>query len=318
MRGGPFRHDGIFWRRFGAWGAVHLPDAVKVWLAPLVAWLFLLCVPAARRQIAANLEVVLGPCGRFTSLRRSARSMTEFAHLFVETFEVQSRGARGEDVGESLEIDLEGTPELAGPGPGSGGPGPASRGLIVLTSHFGCWEIGARALSRYGRPVNVVMASEANPTVRAFLEQMRVDTDLRVIFSDSSPFASVEMLQALRRGEIVAIQMDRIAPGQSTRDVRFFGRRVKLPIGAFALARAATVPIWPVFSVRTGRRRYRFLPEPPIEIPREAGDETLLLALQQLATRFEQRVQEFPHQWFQFGPFFEPPSPDEISPSQST
>ncbi len=313
MRGGPFRHDGIFWRRFGAWGAVHLPDAIKAWLAPLVPWLFLLCVPAARRQITANLEVVLGPCGRFTSLRRAARSMTEFAHLFVETFEVQSRGARGEDVGESLEVDLEGTPDLAEAGPGLG-----TRGLIVLTSHFGCWEIGARALCRFGRPVNVVMASEANPTVQAFLEQMRVDTDLRVIFSDTSPFSSVGMLQALRRGEIVAIQMDRTTPGQVTHEVRFFGRRVKLPIGAFALARAAAVPIWPVFSVRTGRRRYRFLPEPPIEIPREAGDETLLLALQQITTRFERRVQEYPHQWFQFGPFFEPASPDEISPGQST
>ena len=297
MRSGIFQHDGIFWRRFGAIGAIHLPWAVKIWLVPLVAWLYLLLVPAARRRIAANLEAVLGPCRRLESLRRAGRSMTEFAHVFAETFEVQSRATSGADSAESIEIERTGLPDEALAGTGHGG-------LIVLTSHFGCWEIGARMLARRGRPVNVVMARETNPSVRAYLAKMRAGQGIHVLHSDTSRFASVMMLQALRRGEILAIQMDRVAPGQVTREIHLFGRAALFPIGAFALARAAGVPIWPVLSVRVGRRRYRFLHEPLIEIPRGASDEVLVAALQQVVTRLEARIRQFPYQWFQYAPIF--------------
>ena len=38
------------------------------------------------------------------------------------------------------------------------------RGLVVLTGHFGSWEVGARVLTTLGRPVNMVTAHEPNPT----------------------------------------------------------------------------------------------------------------------------------------------------------
>ncbi len=297
MRADNFRHDGIFWRRFGALGAIHLPLVVKIWLVPLVAWLYLLLVPAARRRISANLEAALGPCRRLEALRRAGRSMTEFAHVFVETFELQSRGASGDDPGRGIEMEHAGVPDAVLAGAGQGG-------LIVLTSHFGCWEIGARMLARFGRPVNVVMAREQNPSVRSYLADMRDGVGIRVLHSDTSHFASVGMLQALRRGEILAIQMDRVAPGQVTREIHLFDRAARFPIGAFALARAAGVPIWPVLSVRLGRRRYRILHEPLIEIPRGTSDAALVAALQQAVTRLEARVREFPYQWFQYAPIF--------------
>ena len=52
---------------------------------------------------------------------------------------------------------------------GAGG----GRGLVVVTGHFGSWEIAARVLSRLGRPVNLVTAHEPNPSVRAFVHSLR-------------------------------------------------------------------------------------------------------------------------------------------------
>ena len=112
--------------------------------------------------------------------------------------------------------------------------------MVVLTSHFGSWEIAASLMQRFGRRVNVVMARESERVGRGVSRARCAQrSGLRVIHSDSSPFASLNMLQALRRGEVVAIQMDRSAPGQVTRAIEFFGAPAHFQYGPFALARLA-------------------------------------------------------------------------------
>src|SRR6185369_1135424 len=174
----------------------------------------------------------------------------------------------GAELDTTLELDIQAPPDFD----------PASlfegdHGLVVLTSHFGSWETGARVMQKLQRPVNLVMATEANRTVESFNTNHRERHGLRVIHSDSSIFASVEMIRALRRGEIVAIQLDRAAPGHVTRAVPFFGKPAEFQVGPFALARAADVPLWPVFVARLGRLRYHFLPEPTRRLPRGSSDE---------------------------------------------
>ena len=113
-------------------------------------------------------------------------------------------------------------------------------------------------------------------------------------------FSSVEMIRALRRGEVVAIQIDRSAPGQVTQPIDFFGKPAPFQIGPFVLARLAEVPLWPVYVVRLGRRRYRFLPEPVRHIERHADREEVLRVMRDVIGSFENNVRAYPHQWFQF------------------
>jgi KDO2-lipid IV(A) lauroyltransferase len=155
-------------------------------------------------------------------------------------------------------------------------------------------------MQKLERPVNLVMATEANRTVERFNTNHRERHGLRVIHSDSSIFASVEMIRALRRGEIVAIQLDRAAPGHVTRAIPFFGKPAEFQVGPFALARAADVPLWPVFVARLGRLRYHFLPEPTRLLRRGSSDEELLAVMQDVVRSFEGHVRAYPHQWFQF------------------
>ena len=76
----------------------------------------------------------------------------------------------------------------------------------------------------------------------------------------------MDLLDALRRGEIVALQGDRPRAGGRTLEARLFGRPFALPVGPAALARAAGVPIVPVFVLREGRLRYRCVLRPAIAV----------------------------------------------------
>ena len=171
------------------------------------------------------------------------------------------------------------------------------RGVVAVTGHFGSWEVGARMLAKLNRPVNWVTASEPNPTVRAFVHEMRSRHGFNVIYSDRSVLGGLPMLQALRRGEIVCIQLDPWGAQRGTHEVTFCGRPTRFQLGPFVLARLAGAPLIPVFVVRKGVRDYevrvtgRFEPRTPAES---------VAALEATSRIYEALVRELPQQWLMF------------------
>ncbi len=297
VAGGRFRHDGLFWRRLAYRGATDGPEWWKRTSPAVVAAIVFALVGRNRRGIVENLRRIEGDRHPLAARLSGLKTFVEFAYCLSETLEHASPRRREMNVEAPSEIQRA---DLLEPG----------RGVVVLTSHFGTWEIAARLMQRFGRRVNVVMAREKNRTVEEFQSKLRARNGLRVIHSDSSPFASLNMLQALRRGEVVAIQMDRSAPGQVTRAIEFFGAPAHFQYGPFALARLADVPLWPVFAVRLGARRYRVTPEPLRVIPRDASEERVLEVMRDVVRSFEGHVRAHPHQWFQFAPFWDTPKED--------
>lgn len=294
---GALRWDGLFWRRLAYYGSFHGPDWWKKGAPPVFGALFYALIGRNRRAVIENLRQVLGRKGGWADHREALRTFIEFAYAFQETLEFEGHRMHGAELADALELELDiqyppdfDLDELLA----------QQKGLVVLTSHFGCWEIGARVMQKLDRPVNLVMATEANETVEQFAVSKKAQHGLNVIHSDRSLFSSVEMIRALRRGEIVAIQLDRSAPGQVTQPIDFFGRPAPFQIGPFMLAKLAGVPLWPVYVVRLGRRKYRFLPEPLRHIDRRADHDEVLRVMRDVIGSFEENVRAHPHQWFQF------------------
>jgi len=292
---GRFHVTGVFWYRFHRWGVSILPDwGVRLCIALFTAFFFVF-LRKIRRAIAANLDVVLGPCGFLERQRRIHATMREFAWCLSERYErhATSRQVRIEAEG------LENWRAVAGGG----------RGFILVTAHLGNFEVGSMLPAERGRHVYVVREREVDPRAQLFVAKMlrrAGGANYTTIFEGDDPLQGMKLLDALRRGDIVAVQGDRPRSGGRNVETNLFGRPFPLPAGPAALARAAEVPLLPVFVFRTGRLSYRLAMRPPIEPRLGAGSrEAQREIVQAMAREVEWAIREAPHQWFCFRAAFE-------------
>jgi lauroyl/myristoyl acyltransferase len=86
---------------------------------------------------------------------------------------------------------------------------------------------------------------------------------LKIVDLSGGPRATIELLQALRRNEIVAIQGDRVYRRHGA-DVPFFSQPATFPLGPFLLSQVSGAPVLPGFVIRQGWLRYRVLLGDPI------------------------------------------------------
>ncbi len=219
---------------------------------------FLLALRQVRLALAANLEPVLGPAGYFERQRRAFHSLRNFAYCLGERYEFLQFPDR-------FTVEVEGLEHL-GPAPSAG------EGLIFVTAHIGAWETTSRRMSEsLGRGAHVVREEEIDSRSQAFMQHLldgQGGARCTTHFAGGSGLG-LELLAALRRGEVVALQGDRPRAGGQTVGASLFGRPLALPEGPMMLARAAGVRLVPTFSFREGRRRYRVVLREPIRVPAE-------------------------------------------------
>jgi lauroyl/myristoyl acyltransferase len=287
---GPFHITGVFWFRLLQFGVTILSTrALSVVIALFTAF-FWVALRKIRAAIAANLEAVLGPCGWWERQRRIHRTFRTFGWCLSERYERLSTD-------RVFTVEAEGAEawrELADSG----------RGFIMVTAHLGAWEVGSMLpASREGRRIHVVREAETDPRAQRFIEGLirSCGGDLYTTHFAEDPRLGVDLLDALRQGEIVALQGDRPRAGGRTVETRLFDRPFALPVGLAALARAAGVPIVPVFVFREGRLRYRCILRPAIEVAQSADRQRDLgEALGRFAADLETAIRREPHQWFCF------------------
>src|SRR5256884_2883894 len=113
-------------------------------------------------------------------------------------------------------------------------------GLISLTAHVGNWELAGRLLAgRTNRTTHVVVAEEEAWDLQRWVR--RAGGGVRFV-TRSRPTISLDLIAALRRGEVVAVQGDRALGTRGDVSIPFFGLPAPFPLGPFVLARAVGVP----------------------------------------------------------------------------
>jgi KDO2-lipid IV(A) lauroyltransferase len=170
------------------------------------------------------------------------------------------------------------------------------RGVILVTGHIGNWELGGLFFGHQGLKVNVVTLPDGSSQIDAIRRRYRGNYSINTIILDGSPFASLEMMAALRRGEMVATLVDRWGKVDGVASA-FLGGMHYLPRGPFVLSRATGAPILPAFVVRDGAS-YRGILEPPFVVLQDD--------LGPYATRIsqvlERVIRRYPDQWYNFVP----------------
>ncbi len=287
---GRFHVTGVFWYQFPYWAVARAPlwshgPGMLVFTA-----FFFVVLGRIRRAIIANLEPVLGPAPPLERGRRAWRTMYEFARGLSERFCRVTGHPRGTSAVEGLEhwAPLR----------------DAGHGAVIVTAHIGPWESATvHGADDIQRTVHVVRETEIDPRAQAFVREILQQQGEHYVahFAGEDERLFLTLIEALRRGELVALQGDRPRATGRAMTVPLFGRPMPLPIGPAVLARAAGVPLLPVFAVLDPDYTVRTVIRRPIHVARTADrDADLTAALTTLAGEIETAIRRAPYQWYCF------------------
>jgi len=128
------------------------------------------------------------------------------------------------------------------------------------------------------------------------LLKSRQDASVRVILRDS-PTAGREILQALKRGEVLGMLID-----QDTRVkgvmADFFGQKANTPAGPAILAVRRRVPVLAGFIHRESDERHRIVIYPPLDVQRTGDlDRDVQVNTERFNQVIEQEIRRHPDQW---------------------
>ena len=102
------------------------------------------------------------------------------------------------------------------------------RGVLLVTGHFGNWELGASALSLYGYPLSSYARKQDSPKMERLIASLRAYSRIEYIHQDG-PLR--ELFRHLKRSRIVTMLPDQYHHGRRSY-VDFFN----LPVSAGSLA----------------------------------------------------------------------------------
>lgn len=290
---GRFQLVSAFWMR-AAFQLARMPDfATTLMLYPTILVIWATC-SGIRRTLGENAEWVHGRrLGWFARQRFALRTLAQFARCFAERNEwlLFARWGRFRHEFTGLE-----NWEASG----------ASHGAaILLTAHFGGWELGSLApVAAAERRLHLVRERERSPQMQELFARALEAHGVRDYMTHfaGDPRLVLELLAGLRDGDLVALQGDRPRRDGQVLEVELLGRPYSLPLGPFLLAHLTSAPLLPVFNFRTGRRSYRMRICRPI-FPRGKCDRAT--SLRELSRRYVEELEsalgEAPEQWFRLG-----------------
>jgi lauroyl/myristoyl acyltransferase len=269
-------------------GLGRLPRRWRLALARRLGGLALRRMPVERTAVRATLATITGAAGaRLDTLTR--RVFQDFAACFSDLVTTNRRPPErlldyvaSVSASPVLEDDI---------------------GVVSVTAHVGNWEMAGRLLAgRTRRRTHVVVAPEA---VAGLERWVRRDGG-GVRFVARGPVGvGVELVAALRRGEVVALQGDRAIGTQGDALIPFFGRPAPFPLGPFILARAAGVPVVAAFCLLEADDRYTVRIAPAVTV--ERGQEVDVA--RRWVAILEEVAREYPTQWFNFFDVWSPFGP---------
>ncbi|MFQ5551709.1 MAG: lysophospholipid acyltransferase family protein, partial [Gemmatimonadales bacterium] len=168
------------------------------------------------------------------------------------------------------------------------------RGVVLVTGHFGNWEITGATLAANGLPMDVVIRSLTNRRLDRYVREVRTRLGMRVIDRTS---AWDRLLARVRAGRIVGLAADQDAHRDGV-FVPFFGQLASTHRAPALLAIRGGATLFVVGVRRVGPRRYEFwCKRLDVAGPRDVREHVLELTRGWMG-ELERQVRVSPEQYF--------------------
>jgi len=169
----------------------------------------------------------------------------------------------------------------------------SGRGVVLISSHTGNWELSAAWLAWRGYPFNVVYYEQPSRVLDRYFQRVRRGFGVKILPQRRGLKAA---FRALRGNEVLAIMADQdgTASGIFT---DFFGFFVSMPRGAVRLALRQQCPLVHTYNHRLPDGRYRQVFFPPRWPPPQHTVDGERILAEQILSEIEEIVRLDPAQW---------------------
>ena len=170
------------------------------------------------------------------------------------------------------------------------------RGVLVITSHFGNWELMALAFSLLYHPINIVIRPLDSPFLDRLINSIRTRGGNKMIAKKGSVS---KVLRLLAAGEVVGLLIDQNPAWYEGVFVPFFNEIACTNKALSSLALRTNAPVVPAYNVREPDGSYRIVVEPEVVLDR-SGDTRV--DVEKNTAKFNRIIESYvrlhPEQWF--------------------
>ena len=167
-------------------------------------------------------------------------------------------------------------------------------GVILITGHFGNWELLAASLSALVAPVTPIVRELRSRSLNSLVVRYRQQAGYTTIDRDTG---IRDALRCLRRNGLLGIvaDVDTTVKGVF---VDFFGQPAYTPYSPIAFSLRTGAPIIPTFIVRQSDNTHLVKIEAPLTLERcDDKEEELVVNTQRFTSIIEEYVRTYPEQW---------------------
>ena len=269
-----------------------LPRALAYGTGDVCTWLAWRLMRGTRAALAANLAPVFPRETPEALERRALQTLRSYARDTIDFLRALSAPAGA--TAEIFEITTEYHALFAD-------LRARGRGLILVTGHYGNWEIGSVLIRRgLGLPLTIVAMTEASAEVNRIRRDLRQTMGADTIEVRQSFETALQIRRRLADNQVVAMLVDRHY-GRDRVAVTLFGRPAWFLRTPLLMAHATGAPVLPVFIERVGPGRFAPRLSAAVFVGTDRPrDEAIQAAAQQIADALAARVESHPDLWYHF------------------
>lgn len=168
------------------------------------------------------------------------------------------------------------------------------KGAIILTGHFGNWELLAASISTTVAPLTPIVRELRSPRLNALVSRYREKAGYSTIDRDTGVR---QALRCLRNNNLLGIVAD-VDTSVNGVFVDFFGRPAYTPYSPIAFALKTGATILPAFIVRQPDGTHQAIIEPPLTLERcDDKEKELVINTQKYTKVIESYIRKNPEQW---------------------
>ncbi|MBF0545140.1 MAG: lysophospholipid acyltransferase family protein [Candidatus Riflebacteria bacterium] len=166
------------------------------------------------------------------------------------------------------------------------------RGAILLSAHFGNWELVGYKLAELGFDMNVIARPQAIKQMTELMNEFREKRGVKILMKENLTAS----LKILKQNGFVGIVSDLNAREKGWQ-VDFFGRKASFYIAPVLLAMRSKAPIFPTFIERKADGSHFITIQEPLIF---SSEEKRSQRVQKYVNRFIEIIRKRPDHWVWF------------------